>query len=78
MARVIGGISTSHVPTIGLATTRVSRASGVKPLFDGYKPVRLAGQHKPDAADGYNDHARRFLRPTTFRHRRQRRFSDRG
>ena len=40
MARIIGGIGTSHVPTIGLAFDRGKQDDpDWKPLFDGYAPV---------------------------------------
>ena len=64
MARVIGGIGTSHVPTIGLAYDKGKQEHPAwKPLFDGYKPVAswLAAQ-RPDAlVFFYNDHATSFF-----------------
>ncbi|HEX3366015.1 gallate dioxygenase [Phenylobacterium sp.] len=60
MARIIGGIGASHVPTIGLAYDRGRQADPAwAPLFDGYKPVAawLAAE-KPDVLlFFYNDHA---------------------
>jgi hypothetical protein len=60
MARIIGGIGTSHVPTIGLAYDRGWQDHPVwKPLFDGYRPVAgWLAKKKPDAlVVFYNDHA---------------------
>jgi hypothetical protein len=60
MARIIGGIGTSHVPTIGVAYDKGRQEDPVwSPLFEGYKPVArwLAGK-KPDVlVFFYNDHA---------------------
>ena len=40
MARIIGGIGTSHVPTIGLAFDRGKQEDpDWKPLFKGYERV---------------------------------------
>src|SRR3972149_1793156 len=42
MARVIGGIGTSHVPTIGLAFDRKKQDDpDWTPLFKGYEPVAI-------------------------------------
>jgi protocatechuate 4,5-dioxygenase beta chain len=64
MARIIGGIGSSHVPTIGVAYDKGRQEDPAwKPLFDGYKPVAawLAAQ-KPDAlVFFYNDHATSFF-----------------
>ncbi|WP_432845551.1 class III extradiol dioxygenase subunit beta [Amycolatopsis sp. CA-161197] len=60
MARVIWGLATSHVPSIGAAMDNGKTAEPYwKPLFDGYAPARewMAG-HRPDVAViVYNDHA---------------------
>jgi len=64
MARVIGGIGTSHVPTIGLAYDKGKQEHPAwKPLFDGYKPVAAwLAEHKPDVLlMVYNDHASTFF-----------------
>ena len=40
MARIIGGIGTSHVPTIAMAFDRAKQADpDWQPLFEGYAPV---------------------------------------
>lgn len=40
MARIIGGIRASHVPTIGVAYDKGKQEDPAwKPLFDGYRPV---------------------------------------
>ncbi len=60
MARIIGGIGTSHVPTIGVAYDKKKQDDpSWAPLFAGYKPVAewLAAK-KPDVlVFFYNDHA---------------------
>lgn len=64
MASIIGGIGTSHVPTIGVAfDKRKNDDPDWKPLFMGYEPVAkwLAGK-KPDVLFFcFNDHATTFL-----------------
>jgi hypothetical protein len=64
MATIIGGIGTSHVPTIGVAYDRRKQQDPAwMPLFAGYDPVAqwLAAQ-KPDAlVFFYNDHATSFF-----------------
>lgn len=60
MARIIGGIGTSHVPTIGVAYDKGRQADPVwAPLFEGYKPVaKWLAEKKPDVLlFFYNDHA---------------------
>lgn len=60
MARVIWGLATSHVPSIGAAMDRGKTADPYwKPLFDGYTPAReWMARHTPDVAIViYNDHA---------------------
>ena len=64
MAKIIGCIGTSHVPTIALAYDRGRQEDPAwKPLFDGYKPV--AQWLKDKKADVlvfiYNDHATTFF-----------------
>jgi len=60
MASIIGGIGSSHVPTIGLAFDKGKHKDPAwEPLFKGYEPVAdwLARQ-KPDVLIVfYNDHA---------------------
>lgn len=60
MATIIGGIGTSHVPTIGLAYDKGRQHEPAwAPLFAGYKPVaQWLATHKPDVlVFFYNDHA---------------------
>ncbi|HSW19932.1 MAG TPA: gallate dioxygenase [Ramlibacter sp.] len=64
MARIIGGIGTSHVPTIGIAYDKGRRHEPAwAPLFEGYEPVaRWIAQQQPDALMVfYNDHANSFF-----------------
>lgn len=60
MARVIWGLATSHVPSIGAAMDHhKTEDPHWKPLFDGYEPARAwMAEHRPDVAViVYNDHA---------------------
>lgn len=60
MARIIGGIGTSHVPTIGVAYDKGKQDDPYwAPLFKGYEPVaRWLAEKKPDVlVFFYNDHA---------------------
>jgi hypothetical protein len=64
MARIIGGIGTSHVPTIGMAFDRGKNEDpDWKPLFEQYKPLQSwLAQKKPDVVVYfYNDHATTFF-----------------
>ena len=64
MARIIGGIGSSHAPTIGLAwDKREQNDPAWTPLFDGYKPARAwLDEQKPDLfVVVYNDHMNRFF-----------------
>jgi len=64
MARIIGGIGTSHVPTIGMAFDRDKREDpDWKPLFENYRPlVAWLARKKPDVVVYfYNDHATTFF-----------------
>jgi Catalytic LigB subunit of aromatic ring-opening dioxygenase len=64
MATIIGGIGTSHVPTIGMAFDKAKQADpSWKPLFDGYAPVaRWLADHQPDVlVFCFNDHATTFF-----------------
>jgi aromatic ring-opening dioxygenase catalytic subunit (LigB family) len=59
MARIVGGIGSSHVPSIGKAyDTGQQDEPDWKPLFDAYKPVqKWLAELKPDVAIVvYNDH----------------------
>ncbi|MEJ0042339.1 MAG: gallate dioxygenase [Rhizomicrobium sp.] len=64
MARIIGGIGTSHVPTIAMAYDRKKQNEPAwAPMFEGYKPVAdwLAAK-KPDVlVTFFNDHASSFF-----------------
>jgi hypothetical protein len=64
MARIIGGIGTSHVPTIAMAFDKGKREDpDWKPLFQGYE--RVAGwleEKRPDVLFFcFNDHATSFF-----------------
>ncbi len=64
MARIIGGIGTSHVPTIGVAYDKKKQDDPAwAPMFDGYKPVaKWLAEKKPDAlVVFFNDHASSFF-----------------
>lgn len=64
MARIIGGIGTSHVPTIGLAYDRKRQDDPAwSPLFKGYEPVaQWLAENRPDVlVFFYNDHANSFF-----------------
>jgi len=64
MARIIGGITTSHVPAIGRAIAKgLQQDPYWKPFFDAYAPVRQwLGEVKPDVAIVlYNDHGLNFF-----------------
>ena len=64
MAKIVGGIGTSHIPAIGLAMARNECAQPYwKPFFDAYKPVReWLGAARPTVAVViYNDHGLNFF-----------------
>jgi len=64
MAIIIGGIGTSHVPTIGVAyDKRKQQDPAWAPLFAGYEPVaRWLEAEKPDVLVFFNnDHATSFF-----------------
>jgi Catalytic LigB subunit of aromatic ring-opening dioxygenase len=64
MARIIGGIGTSHVPTIGMAFDRNKRDDPAwTPLFEGYDAVAswLAARAPDVLVFFYNDHATSFF-----------------
>ncbi len=64
MAKIVGGIATSHTPTIGFALDTGKQKDPVwAPIFAGYKPVQewLAAK-KPDVLFLiYNDHVTSFF-----------------
>jgi len=64
MARIVAGLGSSHVPSIGPAYDAGRHEEpDWKPLFDGYKPVKqwLADTVRPDAlVFVYNDHGSDF------------------
>lgn len=64
MAKIIGGITSSHIPAIGNAiANRLFEEPYWKPFFDGYPPIRAWLQkEKPDVAINiYNDHGLGFF-----------------
>jgi len=64
MATIIGGIGTSHVPTIGMAFDKGRQADpDWAPLFKGYEPVaKWLAEKKPDVLFFcFNDHASTFF-----------------
>lgn len=64
MARIVGGIATSHTPTIGFALDTHKEQDPVwAPIFEGYKPVQQWLRDKaPDVLFFiYNDHVTSFF-----------------
>lgn len=64
MARIVGGLTTSHIPAIGNAIAReLFEDPYWRPFFDGYPPARQwLDQVKPDIAIViYNDHGLNFF-----------------
>ena len=64
MAKVLGGITTSHIPAVGNAIAKELYEDPYwKPFFDGYPPVhKWLDEHKPDIAIVfYNDHGLNFF-----------------
>lgn len=64
MAKIIGGLTTSHVPAIGGAIAKGLQGEPYwKPFFDGFLPVRAwLEEMKPDVAVVfYNDHGLNFF-----------------
>src|SRR5260370_17816026 len=64
MATIIGGIGTSHVPTIGIAFDKGKQDDpDWTPLFKGYEPVaKWLAEKKPDVLFFcFNDHATTFF-----------------
>ncbi len=64
MARIIGAVTTSHVPAIGGAIARGAQQDPYwKPFFDGFIPVRQwLAEARPDVVVVvYNDHGLNFF-----------------
>ncbi|MEE8343810.1 MAG: class III extradiol dioxygenase family protein [Woeseiaceae bacterium] len=64
MARIVGGITTSHIPAIGNAIAKgLQEEAYWKPFFDGYPPVHeWLDKVQPDVAIViYNDHGLNFF-----------------
>jgi protocatechuate 4,5-dioxygenase beta chain len=64
MAQIIGGVGTTHVPSIGNAIAKGQQQDPYwKPFFDGFPPVqRWLKEAKPDVAVVfYNDHGLNFF-----------------
>ncbi|MDE1146332.1 MAG: gallate dioxygenase [Azospirillaceae bacterium] len=64
MAKIIGGIATSHTPTIGFALdARKQEDPAWKPIFEGYRPIqRWLAEKRPDVLLMiYNDHITSFF-----------------
>lgn len=64
MARLVGCVTTSHVPAIGKAiATHQEEAAYWKPFFDGFPPIRAWLERvRPDVAVVlYNDHGLNFF-----------------
>lgn len=64
MARIIGGVTTSHIPAVGNAIADgLQQTDYWKRFFDGYEPVRQwLSEIRPDLAIVvYNDHGLNFF-----------------
>ncbi|MBB4124244.1 class III extradiol dioxygenase family protein [Martelella radicis] len=64
MAEIIGGVGTSHVPSIGVALDKgLAETPDWKPFFDGYIPgKKWMADKKPDVAVViFNDHGNTFF-----------------
>jgi gallate dioxygenase len=64
MARIIGGIASSHTPTIGFALDQGKQSDPVwAPIFEAYDPIRRwLAVKRPDAlVIVYNDHVTSFF-----------------
>lgn len=64
MARIIGAVTTSHVPAIGAAIARGQQQEPYwKPFFDGFLPIHTwLARARPDiAVVFYNDHGLNFF-----------------
>lgn len=71
MAKIIGAVTTSHIPAIGMAMdNQLEQTPYWKPFFDAYPPVRAwLNEKKPDVVViFYNDHGLEFFldRKPTF------------
>lgn len=67
MAKLVGGVTTSHIPAVGNAlTNKQTEEPYWKPLFDGYDKVHeWLDEVKPDIAIVvYNDHGLNFFLDT--------------
>lgn len=64
MARIVGGVTTSHIPAIGNAmTNKLEQTPYWKRFFDGYEPVKewLRDVDPDIAVVIYNDHGLNFF-----------------
>jgi gallate dioxygenase len=64
MAKIVGGIGTSHTPTIGFALDARKQSDPVwAPIFEGYRPVQQwLAEKQPDVLFFiYNDHVTSFF-----------------
>lgn len=64
MAQLIGGLGTSHIPSIGVALDKgLDQSPEWKPFFDGYGyPKSWMSEHNPDIAVViFNDHGNSFF-----------------
>jgi gallate dioxygenase len=64
MAKILGGIATSHSPTIGFAHDRQKQDDPVwAPIFEAYRPIRQwLAERKPDVLFViFNDHVTSFF-----------------
>jgi len=64
MARIVGGIATSHTPTLGFALDHNKQADPVwKPIFEAYEPIKAwLEEARPDVlVVVYNDHVTSFF-----------------
>lgn len=64
MAKIVGSVTTSHIPAIGRAIAKDLQTDAYwKPFFDGFPPVRQwLAQVKPDIAVVFvNDHGLNFF-----------------
>ena len=64
MARIIGGVTSSHIPAVGNAIANgQTREPYWKRFFDGYEPAKAwLERHRPDVAIVvYNDHGLNFF-----------------
>jgi protocatechuate 4,5-dioxygenase beta chain len=64
MARIVGGLAASHIPSIGGAIAKgLQQDEYWKPFFDGFPPIReWLKQVRPDVAVVfYNDHGLNFF-----------------